>query len=254
MNRLFMIVESLPVDNVVCQHQNATRLKPFKTSKQMVPPVLSTQRVAGIYNDRGRDGEWANGLTLMPDRRQFIRRDPPLYAAIKRPKGLQLRPAAGRYLAGAFLPAGGSRKGGSRTAPAIIRDDRDSTQMIRRNQPFIPIFSLTATRRSGREAFQRPDCPFTGHSPPLGKGILLENPSMLDYPGVPDVGSAFSCHDCGRQVRLRPFPSPSCGDAVIFGYPEWTSSAEDFHPLIAPARRRTHSREAGNPVYARIRP
>lgn len=184
MNRLFMIVESLPVDNVVCQHQNATRLKPFKTSKQMVPPVLSTQRVAGIYNDRGRDGEWANGLTLMPDRRQFIRRDPPLYAAIKRPKGLQLRPAAGRYLAGAFLPAGGSRKGGSRTAPAIIRDDRDFMQMIRR------------TTHSSRSFLQQ--------RPGDRTGRLFTGPAV-DSPGIRRLSEREYFSRTHRGVTIQPF-------------------------------------------------
>jgi hypothetical protein len=73
MNRLFMIVESLPVDNVVCQHRNATRLKPFKTRKQMVPPELFIQRVAGIYNDRGRDGAWACTATPSEPNRRLSR-------------------------------------------------------------------------------------------------------------------------------------------------------------------------------------
>gem|GEM_PF-6676120 len=86
----------------------------------------------------------ANGLPWMPVPAAVHTRRSSLYTPIKRPMGLQRRPA------GAVLPVALSRRGGSRTAPTITRDYRDSMQMIRHDDPFIPIFSSTATQGSGR--------------------------------------------------------------------------------------------------------
>jgi len=69
----------------------------------------------------------------------------------------------------------------------------------------------------------------------IRSGLRLESAGSSQH----TAESCFSSY--GLQVRLRLLSTPPHGDAVTFGYRERASPGGDFHPLIAPARRRTDS-------------